>query len=343
MILVRAPLRMSFVGGGTDLRDFYRQYPGRVISTALDKFVYIIINRTPLVPKVSARYSISESVDHPKDLQHNRIKALLLDLGIERNIEIGSFAHLPAKTGLGSSSTFSVALVKGLHAFLGKKLDKGEVAELACRLEIELCGEPIGKQDQYAAAFGGFNIIQFNPDETVEVKPLYLDFKKRLQLEDHMSLFFTGLTRSASSVLSEQKKNIDKKVDVLKKMADSVHTFAECLIDGKVESCGKMLHEGWLMKKSLASGVSSGVIDQFYEAGMKNGAWGGKVLGAGGGGCIMFLSPIEKKADIREAVFAVAKANNLKDFTQIPVSFAQSGVEILYNADHQTHILTNKK
>lgn len=334
MIVVRAPLRISFVGGGTDLPDFYRRYPGRVISTAIDKFVYVVVNRTPLIDKVSARYSIAETVSHPSELQHTRIKAALLDLGIHKNIEIASFATLPAKTGLGSSSSFSVALAKALHAFLGKKLGAYEAAKYAARLEIELVGEPIGPQDQFAASFGGFNVLQFNPDETVSVKPVLLDYKKRLALEDGLSVFFTGITRLASSVLTEQKSNIDKKFETLKKMADSVPEFEVKLLSGDFKGLGEMLHEGWLRKKSLASNISSGVIDKLYDAGMSAGAWGGKILGAGGGGCVMFLSLPDKKPAIRQAVKKVAAENNLPDFQEIPVKFAQAGAEVLYNADH---------
>ncbi|MEK7546573.1 MAG: GHMP kinase [Patescibacteria group bacterium] len=333
MIVVRAPLRISFLGGGTDLPDFYRRHPGRVISTAIDKFVYVAINRTPLIPKVSARYSISETVDKPDDLQHTRIKAALLDMGIGKGIEIGSFASLPAKTGLGSSSSFSVALMKGLNAFVGKKIDKHEAAEAASRLEIELIGEPIGKQDQYASALGGLNVIQFNPDESVNVEPVLWDYKKRLGLENNLLLFFMGLTRAASSVLTEQKANIDKKFDTLKEMAGSVDEFKKKLLSGDFEELGGMLHEGWLKKKSLASNVSNSTIDEFYNAGMNAGAWGGKVLGAGGGGCIMFLAPEDKKSAIREAVKEIAKDKNLSEFQEIPVKFVQSGVEILFNGD----------
>jgi len=334
MIITRAPLRISFVGGGTDLPDFYRRYPGRVISTAIDKFVYLVINRTPLIPKISARYSISETVDRPDDLQHTRIKAALLDLEIEKGLEIGSFASLPAKTGLGSSSSFSVALMKGLHAYQGKKIDKKEAADAACRLEIELIKEPIGKQDQYAAAFGGFNVLQFNPDETVDVEPVLLDYKKRLALENHLLLFFTGVTRAASSVLTEQKSNIEKKIDTLKEMAESVFDFQGRLLSADFQGMGEMLHQGWLKKKSLASNVSNSVIDDLYNAGMNAGAWGGKVLGAGGGGCLMFLVPLEKKQAIREAVLRVVKENNLAEFREIPVKFVQTGVETLFGGNH---------
>lgn len=333
MIVVKAPLRISFVGGGTDLPDFYHRHPGRVISTAINKFVYVAINRTPFIPKVSARYSISETVNHPSELQHTRIKAALLDMGIESGIEIGSFASLPAKTGLGSSSTFSVALMKGLHAFNGKKIGKEEVAEAAARLEIELVGEPIGKQDQYAAAMGGFNVIQFNSDESVDVEPVLWDYKKRLCLESGILLFYIGMARAASSVLTEQKANIDKKLDTLKEMAESVHEFKARLLTGDFKGLGGMLHEGWLRKKSLASNVSNSTIDDLYSAGMDAGAWGGKVLGAGGGGCVMFIAPEDKKSAVREAVKKIAKEKNLNEFQEIPIKFVQSGAEIVFNGD----------
>ena len=337
MIVVRAPLRISFVGGGTDLPDFYRKSPGSVISTAIDKYVYVVVNRTPLIDKISARYSIAETVGHPSELQHTRIKAALLDMGIHKNIEIASFASLPAKTGLGSSSSFSVALVKCLHAFNGKKIDKGEAAEAASRLEIELLSEPIGKQDQYAASFGGFNVYTFNADDTVSIEPVLLDYKKRLALEDHTMLFFTGITRIASSVLTEQKANIgnQNKFETMKEMAASVPTFKAKLLAGDFKGLGEMLHQSWLKKKSLASNVSSSTIDDLYNAGVSAGAWGGKVLGAGGGGCVMFLAPVEKKAAVRTAVASIARAKNLTEFQEVPVKFVQSGAEVLYNADHR--------
>lgn len=337
MIVVQAPMRLSFVGGGTDLPDFYRRSTGRVISAAIDKFVYIVINRTPLIDKVSARYSFSETVGRASDIQHTRIRAALMDLGIEKGLEIGSFASLPAKTGLGSSSSFSVALLKGLLAYQGKKIDARGAAEAASRLEIELLREPIGKQDQYAAAFGGVNVFEFRPDESVGVKPVLLDYKKRLDLENHLLLFYTGITRAASSVLAEQKSNVGRKFEILKEMANSVPEFSERLLAGDMEGMGKMLHEGWLRKKTLASNISNSLIDRFYEAGMSSGAWGGKVTGAGGGGCIMFLTPLDKKHAVREAVAGVAAANNLADFREIPVKFIQAGAEVLFNGDQQTN------
>lgn len=331
-------MRISFVGGGTDLPDFYRQYPGRVISAAIDKYVYIVLNRTPLVDKVSARYSISETVGHANELQHTRIKAALMDMGIERNIEVASFAPLPSKTGLGSSSSFSVALVKALHAYQGKKISKGDAAEAASRLEIELVGEPIGKQDQYAAAFGGFNVFQFNADETVDAKPVLIDYKVRSAMERSMLVYFMGLTRDASSVLTQQKANITKKIETLKAMADLVPKFEARLIKGDLKGMGEMLHDGWLKKKSLTTNASNSVIDEYYDAGIAGGAWGGKILGAGGGGCVMFFAPEEKHTAIKKSLAEVAKRHNLSDAREIPVKFVQSGAEVLFNGDrfHET-------
>ena len=334
MILVRAPLRISFVGGGTDLPDFYRHYPGRVLSTTIDKYVYLVINPTPLIDKVTARYSISETASHPNELQHTRIKTALMDFGIERNLEIGSFASLPAKTGLGSSSSFSTALLKGLYAFQGKRIGKGELAEAACRLEIDLLKEPIGKQDQYASATGGFNIFQFNANGSVSVEPVLIDYLKRSKLEKNTLLFFTGVTRPASSVLSEQKSKISEHIETYKKMSDSVSAFKEKLLAGDIRGMASLLHDGWMLKKKFASNVSNSMIDDLYEAGLAAGAWGGKVLGAGGGGCILFLAHPEVHGAMRIAMRQAAAKNNLSDFKEIPVTFTQSGTDILFNNLH---------
>lgn len=336
MIVARAPLRISFVGGGTDLKDFYSQRPGRVVSATIDKFVYVAVNRTPMIDKVSVRYSVTETVDHAKDLEHTRVRAALVDAGIDHGIEIASFASVPAKTGLGSSSSFSTALLKALSAYRGNKMSAREIAEGASRLEIDLIGEPIGKQDQYAAAFGGFNVFQFNPDGSVDVSPVLLGYEKRMALEANMVVFFTGITRAASSVLTEQKANIQQadKFSVLSEMADSVDKFVEFLVAGNVSEMGKMLHEGWMRKKSLTSKTSSPSIDALYEAGLSAGAWGGKLLGAGGGGCLLFLVPPERQADFRKTVQAVAVREQLEGFKELPVNFVQSGTEVLFNADY---------
>lgn len=333
MLIVRAPVRISFVGGGTDLPEFYTQTPGRVISTAIDKYIYVTINQPPLVRNVSVRYSTAEDVNHPSELKNDRVREALLHFKIHNNIDVGTFSDVPVKTGLGSSSSFSVALIKALLLAQGKKADKKEVAELASHLEINLLKEPIGKQDQYAAAFGGLNIFQFNPDHSVDIEPIHIDYKRRFDFESHLHIFYTGITRLASSVLNEQRANIQSKMDILKKMADSVSNFRDRLHAGDFKSMGNILHDGWTMKRTLASNVSNSLIDELYNAGMNAGAWGGKVLGAGGGGCILFLAQPELKINIKEAVTKIAAQNGLRDFAEIPVRFVQSGVEVLVNHD----------
>lgn len=332
MIIVRAPLRISFVGGGTDLPDFYHLYPGKVISATIDKYVYVAINPAPLLKGITARYSITENVTNIKDLKNDRIREVFIDLKITDNMELGVFSHLPIGTGLGGSSAFTVALIKGLSTYLGKRFDKKEIAESACNIEINILKEPIGKQDQYASAIGGFNIFQFNANETVDIEPILLDYKRRIDLENHIMIFFTGVTRTASSVLTEQRANISDKLESLKAMAGLVDKFRNKLLKGDFEAMGKLLHQNWLKKKTLASKVSNQEIDKIYDCGINSGSWGGKLLGAGGGGCILFLAPLQKKDKIRQSILQKAEKLNLRDFQEIPIKFVQSGVEVISNS-----------
>jgi len=335
MIIARAPLRISFVGGGTDLPDFYRQYPGRVFSVAIDKFTYVIANHIPHAKKIIVKYTQTEVVDNLDDLKHTRIREALRDLGIDKNIEIASFADISSKSGLGSSSTFSVALLKALNSYLGNSLSKQDIAEAASRLEIDILKEPIGKQDQYAAAFGGFNVFQFNSDESVDVKPVNILHKTKNDFQKHLILFFTGTTRDASSVLTEQKSNIADKMEVLKNMSDSVFKFEELILKGDFEQAGKMLDEAWKRKKSLASKISSNSFDKIYEEGINAGAWGGKILGAGGGGCMLFMASPDKMANIKEKVVALANKEGLIGFEELPFKFTECGVDIVYRDDRK--------
>ncbi|KKU52146.1 MAG: hypothetical protein A3F26_01965 [Candidatus Ryanbacteria bacterium RIFCSPHIGHO2_12_FULL_47_12b] len=333
MILVRAPLRISFIGGGTDLPGFYRKYPGRVISTTIDKFVYLVIKPTKLVNRFIVKYQKTEVAKHPSELQHSRIRAALLHMNItDEGVEIGSFADIPAKSGLGSSSSFSVALMKGLNTYVGKKISKYEAANAAANLEIDLLKEPIGKQDQFIASFGGFNTLQFNSDESVDVTPVYLDYKKRAALEDHLLVFFTGITRDASSVLANQSALVPEKFEIYKKMSDSVMDFKKVLLAGDIRAMALMLHEGWERKKQLSANVSSSVIDALYSEGVKAGAWGGKIAGAGGGGCLVFLTHPSEKDSVRRALKKRAEEFGLGDFQEIPTRFTQSGTDILFNS-----------
>jgi len=333
MIIVRAPLRISFVGGGTDLKNFYSRYPGRVISTSINKYVYIVVNQHNLLNEFIIKYQITEIAKHPKEFQNNRFREALLKLGLVRKgLEIASFADLPSKTGLGSSSSFSVALLKALHIYLGKPISKEQAAKAACELEIDILKEPIGKQDQYASAFGGLNMFQFNPNGTVDVEPIFLDFKARAKIESHLLLHFTGITRDAASVLGAQNKRVADNFKTYKQMSDSVLEFKDKMVKGDVKGMAKMLHQGWLRKKTLSSGISNNAIDELYETGLKVGAWGGKVLGAGGGGCLLFLAPPEKHAGISKALHAKAAKLKLAGDINIPFKLSQSGADVLLNS-----------
>lgn len=333
MIIVKAPLRISFVGGGSDLPDFYKTHPGKVISATIDKYVYVVINPAPLLSQTTARYSIIENVKNTKDLKNDRIREVMLKLGVNDYMEINTFSDLHIGTGLGGSSAFTVALAKGLSAHIGKKTNNQEIAEIASDIEIHTLKEPIGKQDQFASSFGGFNIFQFNPSGSVGIEPILLDYKKRIALENHILVFFTGITRQASSVLNEQKTNIQNKTEIIKSMVKLVDLFEEKLMKGDFKSLGKLLHENWTKKKTLASKISNQIIDKLYEVGIKNGAWGGKLLGAGGGGCILFFAPPLKKEKIRNAIAFEAKKLKLPDLKEIPVKFVQAGVEVISNSN----------
>lgn len=331
MIVARAPLRMSFVGGGTDLPEFYRNQPGRVISAAIDKHVYIAVNRTAFIDKISVRYSQTETVSSPAELHHTRVRAALEELRIGGNIEIASFASLPSRTGLGSSSTFTVALLAALNAYCGRPVERPSLAENACRLEIDRVGEPIGKQDQYAAAFGGLHVYQFNPDGSVEVCPVHLTTPVRRRIEYHMLVFFTGITRDAGGVLRDQAARTADRMETLSRMAAAVPTFQQLALAGDVRGMGELLHETWQWKRSLSGLISNGLIDTIYQAGMEAGAWGGKLLGAGGGGCVLFFAHPDHHDAIRATVTRIGTEQGLTEFRELPVSICAPGCEIVFH------------
>lgn len=333
MIITRAPLRISFVGGGTDIKEFYSRYPGRVISTTIDKFVYTATH-TGDFDNFIMKYSKTETVKDASEINHTRFKESLIKMKVPKGIEIASFADLPAKTGLGSSSSFTVSLLKSLYATKGKKISKEEAAQAACELEIDILKEPIGKQDQYAAAYGGLNVITFNMDGTVLIEPLFLDFKFKSKFENHMMLFFTGMTRSASSVLGEQKNKIDENFETYKKMSDSVLEFRDKIKKQDLKGMADMLHEGWKRKKTLASSITNNETDILYETAISSGAWGGKILGAGGGGCLLFIADPKVQQKIQETLEAKAKELKLNDFKRIHFGLTSSGVDILFNSSN---------
>ena len=324
VIISRTPLRISFVGGGSDLPAFYTNEPGAVVSTAINKYIYITVNNK-FDSKIRASYSITETVDSVDELKHKLIRECLKLLGIDGGIEITSIADIPSQgTGLGSSSSYTVGLLNALYAYKGMHVGAERLAEEACEIEIQRCSKPIGKQDQYIAAYGGFQNIQFNPDETVFVDPIIHLRNTRIELEKRLLLLYTGLTRSADSILSEQNGNIQRQEDkqqTLRNMVGLAAELRDALTRNELRSFGEILHEGWLEKQKMASNISNPVINEWYERARKHGAIGGKILGAGGGGFLLLYAPPEKHSDIMRA---------LPELRPFPFRFEPQGSKIVY-------------
>lgn len=304
MILSKTPFRMSYVGGGSDLPAFYREELGAVLSTSIDKYMYIAVN-----PKFDGRirlsYSITEEVECADQIAHPLVREALKLLDIPAGIEIASMADIPSKgSGLGSSSSYTVGLLNALYAYKNQFASKSTLARQACEIEIERCGEPIGKQDQYAAAFGGLNLIRFHPDESVSVDPVVCAPALLQTLEDWTLVFFTGRTRSASALLANQQKDlqISNRKKLMRRMVQLAFDLKSELESGTLDNFGAILNENWHLKTQLSAGISDPQIDTWYKLGLRHGALGGKLLGAGNGGFMMFYAPPNTHADIRAAL-----------------------------------------
>ncbi len=326
MIITRTPFRVSFAGGGSDLPSFYRRHEGCVLSMTINKYMYVSIHPTFNRDETVVKYSQTEIVRDVRAVQHPIARQLLLDYGID-GVEIVSTADVPAGTGLSTSSAYTVGLIHALNAFRGKLCSQERIAREACELEIEKLGEPIGKQDQYGTAVGGLKFIRFKSDESVEVEPLAVSRQKLSELEGNLLLFYTGLTHSAGEILQEQNKNVagaDKKFQNLVKMTELAYELREAVVAGKLDDFGRILNENWLLKRELASQISNDKIGKYYDLAMANGALGGKLLGAGGGGFLLFYCPKEKQKRLRSA---------LSDLWELPFAMESSGTKIIYVGD----------
>jgi D-glycero-alpha-D-manno-heptose-7-phosphate kinase len=321
MIISRTPFRISFAGGGTDLPAFTRQEPGAVTATTVDKYMFITVNKR-FDETLRVSYSKTEIVDGADDLRHPIVREALKLVGLTRGLEITSIADLPAGTGMGSSSAFTVGLLNALYAYKGQHTSAEDLAEAACRIEIELLGEPIGKQDQYAAACGGLNHIRFNPDGSVFVDPVITTREVREELDANLLLFYTGATRSASAILKRQQDETDRKRQVLRGLRDIAERMARALQNGRrLNDFGDLLHEAWQLKRRVADGITSPDIDRWYEAARGAGALGGKVLGAGGGGFLLFFVERQNQGAVRRA---------LADLRELPFRLEPQGSKIIY-------------
>ena len=324
MIISRTPLRVSFVGGGSDLPAFYTQEPGAVVSTAIDKYIYINVNKK-FDHKIRASYSVTEIVDTVGELKHELIREAMQMVGVTTGVEITSISDVHSYgTGLGSSSTFTVGLLNALYAYGGKHVGAERLAREASHLEIDLCGKPIGKQDQYIAGFGGLQYIQFNPDGTVFPDPILCKPETRRTLQSRLLMLYTGITRSADTILQEQKSNTQSdlgKRETLRRMTQMAQNLRVVLGEDDLDAFGQIMHEAWLLKRGLASGISSGQIDDWYDRARRNGALGGKILGAGGGGFLLLYAHPEHHAAIKAA---------LPELEQMPFRFEPQGSKIIF-------------
>jgi D-glycero-alpha-D-manno-heptose-7-phosphate kinase len=326
MIITRTPLRVGLVGGGTDLPDYYREHGGRVLNAAIDKYVYVVVKQR-FDDDIYVNYSSKEIVSRVEDLQHELVREALHMTGIRGGVEITTLSDIPSSggSGLGSSSAVTVGLLQALFTHQGRQLTAEELADRACAIEIDRCRKPIGKQDQYAAAYGGVCDIRFGPGDRVVVDQLALTPQVRRKVQEELLLFFTGVTRSANSILSEQTANIADRLPQLHQLRDLAGEAANGLRDGDVDALGVAMNKSWAAKRELASGVSTSQIDEAVEAAISAGATGVKVTGAGGGGFLLVVCPLENQRRVRE---------QLAHLRELPISIEPFGSRVILNIHH---------
>lgn len=323
MIISRSPLRISLAGGGSDLEEYYKTGHGAVVSTAINKYIYITVNRK-FDNMIRLSYSKTEIVYKLSDLEHNVIREALKMVEVDKGIEVVYMGDIPLGTagvGLGSSSGLAVGVLNSLYAYKGLHASAKKLAEDACRIEIDILGHPIGKQDQYASAYGGFNYIQFNNDGTVFVDPIICSHETKQELQKQFLLFYTGISRVSSTILQEQKSKTQTNVEVIDKMVGLAKDLRDQLVSNRIDQVGEILHENWLLKKQLANAISNSQIDEYYEKALKAGATGGKILGAGAGGFLLFYCEEKFQNKVRKA---------LSDLKESPFVFEPQGSKIIY-------------
>ncbi|MCC6190174.1 MAG: GHMP kinase [Anaerolineales bacterium] len=322
MIIIQTPLRISFFGGGTDFPAFFREEGGCVLTSAIDKYIFVTIKeRFDQLLRIG--YTRTEMVEAIDEVQHELIREALRKTGVARGVEITTMGDIPsAGSGLGSSSTVVVGALHALYAYLGDSVTAEQLAREACEIEVDILGKPIGLQDQYIAAYGGLRFLEFRTDGRVVGERLPIDARLKRRLNENLLLFFTGVTRQAQSILSEQQRNISGRRAVLRAMRQLAHTARVELCAGNLDALGCLLHEGWELKKQLAGGISNSSLDAMYEAARQAGAVGGKITGAGGGGFLLLYCPQEKQECVRHA---------LDGLQELPFQFEPDGSKVIFN------------
>ena len=322
MIVTQTPLRISFAGGGTDFRDFYMQEEGWVVSSAIDKYIHVIIKER-FDDKIRVGYTKTELVDDIDAIEHELVRECLRITGITKRVEISTMGDIPSSgSGLGSSSTVTVGLLNAMFTYLGETKDAATLARLACHVEIDVLGKPIGVQDQYIAAFGGQRFIHFCRDGGVRVESLGLDDERTRRLNRYLMLFFTGVTRKAEDILGEQTHNIGSTTDALRALKRLALQVRDALHAGAFDEFGRLLDDGWQLKKQLASRITNPALDDLYATARRAGALGGKIAGAGGGGYLMLYCPRNRQDDVRAALHAL---------TELPFHLERDGSKVIFN------------
>lgn len=322
MIITQTPLRISLFGGGTDFRDYYEHEGGCVLTSAIDKYIYVIIKER-FDDLIRVGYTRTEMVESVDQVQHELVREAMRLTGITKGVEIATMADIPsAGSGLGSSSTVTVGLLNAMHAYLGRSVTPKQLAVQACQIEIDTLGKPIGIQDQYIAAYGNLRFMRFSRNGHVSVRSVVLDDGVKRRLNEHLLLFYTGISRQSSDVLTEQKANISERLDVLRAIKRLAVEAAERLQQGDFDGVGELLHESWMLKQQLASKVSNGAIAEIYAAARKAGALGGKITGAGGGGFILLYCPRSRRDDVRAA---------LHGLRELPFNLERDGSKVIFN------------
>ena len=320
MIVVQTPLRVSFLGGGTDFEDFYSNYGGAVLSTAIDKCVFVIVKER-FDDAVYVNYSKKEIVDDFTQLEHELVRETMRVSGVTNGIEVTTLADIPTEgTGLGSSSSVTVGLLQALTAHKGELMTSETLAKGACHVEIDVLKKPIGKQDQYIAAYGNLRLIEFNKNG-IEVEKIELSPQNKKKLNDSLLLFYTGMTRKSSTILSEQKANINGRLEVLNEMKRLTYKARDAIVEGAFNEFGEILHRGWELKKKLASKISNPELNEMYEAARKAGAIGGKITGAGGGGFLLLYCPNGSQDEVRSTI----------KLRELHFRFERDGSKVIFN------------
>jgi D-glycero-alpha-D-manno-heptose-7-phosphate kinase len=326
MITTQTPFRLSFFGGGSDINSFYSRHPGAVLSVAINKSMYVTTHPYFEPTAVHLKYSKTELVSSVDQIEHPILRAVLTELVPNGGIEVASIADIPGGTGLGSSSAFTVGLIQNLNARFQRFLPPARLAEEACHIEINVLKESIGKQDQYASAFGGLNHFVFHPDGRTTAERIFVEADTIKRLEASLFLFYVGAARSASSILEEQTTNLaDSKIfKTQKAMVAQVDVGIELLREGDLDGFGRLLHEAWVLKRTLSSKISDGTIDGYYQRGLDAGALGGKLAGAGGGGFLLFYCPPRAQSWFLKAM------NEVK---RVPFGFQLNGSRVIHFSD----------